>query len=65
MKAKKAKKCFNKILKLYSDPKAHPEQYYLCLGLANLAASVSDLRSELKTIRRNVTLIQRKLLRQK
>ena len=65
MEEKKAKKCFNKILKLYSDPKAHPEKYYLYLGLANLAASVSDLRSELKAIRRNVTILQRKLLRQK
>jgi hypothetical protein len=65
MKEKKAKKCFNKILKHYCDPKAHPEQYYLCLGLAHLADSVSDLRRELKTIRRNTTIIQRKLLRQK
>ena len=65
MKEKKTKKCFNKILKLYSDPNAHPEKYYLYLGLAHLAASVSDIKSELKTIRRNTTLIQRKLLRQK
>ena len=58
---KKAKKCFNKILKLYSDPIKNPEKFYLYLGLSLLADEISVLKSELKTLRRNVTLIQSKL----
>jgi len=61
MKKKKAKKCFNKILKLYSDPINNPEKYYLYLGLSLLTDEISVLKSELQTLRRNVTLIQRKL----
>ena len=61
MKKKKAKKCFNKILKLISDPTKHPEKFYLYLGLTLLADDIEVLKSELKTLRQNVTIIQSKM----
>ena len=64
MKKKSAKKCFNKILKLYSDTGKHPEKFYLFLGLSLLADDVDVLKSEMKTLRRNVTIIQRKMRKQ-
>ena len=64
MKKKSAKKCFNKLLKLHSDPAKHSEKFYLFLGLSLLADDVDVLKSEMKTLRRNVTIIQRKMRKQ-
>ena len=54
MSAYKAKECFDENLRLFTDPKTHPEQYNLYSGLSCLASSVISLQGELEQLRAEI-----------
>ena len=64
MSAQNAKKCFEEIINLFSDPQTQPEKYNLYNGLYNLADEIEKINYQLQQIIQALnsvaTLLQRR-----
>ena len=58
MDGRKTDEWFSENLKRIPDPESNPEKYHLYQGLMDMAVALSDLKKDIKVIKRNVAQIQ-------